>query len=462
MKLIKLHITTILFLLFTQIGLSQTHSCTHCNMVIKNKAFKAKIETKTGKTLHFDAIECLVNYLNSKNEKTFNKLYVTDYDQQRYINAENAFYLKSDAIKSPMGANLSAYGSLEEPTKKQEEKEGEIFTWLQLRERFVSSGLGATNHLHHHNANSYAPVGIMGDHLHPQGGLMVSLRYMNMNMDGNREGSDKISNDAIYENYMVAPQKMTMQMYMLGIMYAPSDNLTLMLMQNFISKNMDLTAQMTMDNGMPMLTDFSTSSSGIGDLKAGFLYGLISHEKFSLHSNFTLNIPIGDIENRDDTPMMVDAKLPYAMQLGSGTFDLTIGATLKGNFGDFSWGIQPLATIRTGENSQDYRFGNLFELNSWLGYGFSKTISSSLRLSGSTEGEIHNVDSDLNPMMVTTADTNNYGGELVRGALGLNVLLLKSKLVFSAEIVSPLYQNYNGVFMNEKLTLNGALKYTIL
>jgi len=457
-----INIITLVLLLCSQITLSQTNSCAHCNMIIKDDAFKAKIETESGNTLHLGAIECLVNYITPKDKNTFRSLYVTDYDQQQYINAKSAFYLKSDAIKSPMGANLSAYSTLEAATLKQKENDGEVFTWLQLRERFVSSGMGATNHTHHHSANSYAPVGVMGDHLHPKGGLMVSLRYMNMNMEGNREGSDKISDDAIYEKYMVAPQEMTMQMFMLGVMYAPSEKLTLILMQNYISKDMDLTMQMTMDNGMPMRTDFSTASSGMGDLKAGFLYGLISHEKFSLHSNFTLNIPVGDIENRDTTPMMVDAKLPYAMQLGSGTFDVTLGGTLKGNINDFTWGVQPLATIRTGENSEDYRFGNLYELNSWLGYGFSKTISTSLRISGSTEDEIHNADPELNPMMVTTADTNNYGGEIVRGALGVNVLLLKNKLVLSAEVVSPLYQNYNGIFMNEKTTMNAAIKYTIL
>ena len=65
-------------------------------------------------------------------------------------------------------------------------------------------------------------------------------------------------------------------------------------------------------------------------------------------------------------------------------------------------------------------------------------------------------------MMVTTADPSNYGGELVRGAIGVNIVLAKNKLIFGAEIGTPLYQNYNGIQMNETLNLNGCLKYTLL
>ncbi len=430
-------------------------------MDVKDDAFKARALTNSDKAFHFDAIECLVNYIKTKDAGNFKKLQVTDYKSGQYFNALNAYFVKSDAIRSPMGANLSAYSTAADAISVQKEESGEIYTWEELKERFVSSSFGATNHSHQHGANTYAPSGIMGDHLHPKGGWMVSLRYMNMAMDGNREGSDKISDEAIYERFLVAPQEMTMQMYMLGVMYAPSDKLTLMLMQNFAAKNMDLTARMMM-NGMPMLRDFSTSANGLGDMKTGILYGLLSKEKIDLHANLAFNIPIGDIENRDTTPMMPDAKLPYAMQLGSGTFDITLGGTLKGYVGDFTWGIQQLNTFRTGENSQEYRFGNIHELQSWMSYGISNSISTSIRLGGSSEGQIQGADPELNPMMVTTADPSNYGGELVRGAIGVNIVLAKNKLIFGAEIGTPLYQNYNGIQMNETLNLNGCLKYTLL
>ena len=149
------------------------------------------------------------------------------------------------------------------------------------------------------------------------------------------------------------------------------------------------------------------------------------------------------------------------MQLGSGTFDATLGLTYKGNTESWSWGIQQLNTFRTGKNSEGYRFGNLHELNSWLAYNISNSFSTSIRLSGSTLGKIKGEDADLNPMMVTTADKNNYGGEKVISALGINFLPLNSKLLIGIEAGIPLYQNYNGIFMDEEFVINTAIKYTI-
>lgn len=460
MRLIKITSILLLFLISNRLSYAQTVSCAHCKMDVTDDAFRAKAITKSDKTFYFDAIECLVNYIKTKDESTFKKLEVTDYIRKEYISAIDAVYLKSKAVPSPMGANLSAYRTLTDAISNQKGKDGEMYNWKQLKQRFLSSSFGATSHSGHHQPDAYAPIGIMGDHLHPKGGLMISLRYMNMAMDGNYEGSNKITDELVYDRFMVAPQEMTMQMYMLGLMYAPSGKLTLILMQNIVSKDMDLTARMMM-NGMPMLRDFSTSSKGLGDFKAGVLYGFVAREKIALHANVGFNIPIGNIKNRDATPMNPDAKLPYAMQLGTGTYDITLGGTLKGNLGDVSWGVQQLNTFRTGENSQEYRFGNLHELHSWLAYGFSNTLSTSIRISGSSEGNINGIDSELNTMMVTTADPTNYGGELLRGALGVNVLFAKSKLVLSVEIGTPLYQNYNGITMNEKLTVNSGLKYIL-
>ncbi|MEX0315354.1 MAG: nitrous oxide reductase accessory protein NosL [Allomuricauda sp.] len=462
MKHIKIVFTVFVCLIFTALSAQKYKQCAHCKMDVKNDKFKAKAIHNTGRTLHFDATECLVNYLKNKKESDFDQLLVTDYNTENYVSASTAYYLKNKSIPSPMGANLSAYSSENEAIAMKKRKEGDVMDWEALKERFVSSNFGVVGHSHHHHGpDAYAPNGIMGDHLHPKGGLMVSVRYMNMAMSGNREGSSEISDEDIYQRLMVAPQEMTMQMYMLGAMYGISDKLTVMLMQNIVKNDMDLTARMMMNN-MPMLRNFSTASSGLGDLKLGFLYGLVSNEKLSFHINSKFNIPIGDIENRDATPMMADAKLPYAMQLGTGTFDITLGGTLKCNVGDFSWGIQQLNTFRTGTNSENYRFGNLYVLNSWAGYALSNSIGVSARLSGSTEGEIKGADPELNPMMVTTADPDNYGGERIWGGVGVNIGLAKSKLVLGTEISFPLYQNFNGIFMDSDYTLSTCIKYTIL
>lgn len=442
---------------------AQNDQCVHCNMIIKDDLHRAKAVLSNGKTVHFGAIKCLMNYRKSKKETMFSALHVADYSNGEWIDAETATYLKSDKIKSPMGANLSAFKSEVVAHQFKKKKGGEIFDWETLKKKFQKQEFGV--HMHnHHRPDAHAPIGVMGDHLHHKGGVMVSIRYMHMNMEGNKSGTSSIANATIYNSYMVAPQKMNMNMYMLGVMYAPSNKLTLMLMQHYIKNDMDLTAMMMM-NGNTVFVDFSTASSGFGDLRAGGLYSLYNKHTTSLHLNGTINIPVGSIEQKDDTPMMQDAKLPYAMQLGSGTFDIILGATFKGNYEKTSWGVQPLFTFRTGENNQGYRFGNLHQINLWGAYMLTDWLSTSVRFLGTTQGKISGSDPALNPMMVTTADTNNYGGERLNSYLGLNIAFDESSTLkdfrIGVEAGLPMYENYKGIQMDEEITVNFGLKYTL-
>lgn len=466
MKTIKGTFILILCLFISNTWAQKIDQCVFCKMDIKDIKHMAIAENEN-KAESFDAIECLINYLKENDEGSFSSLKVADYTTGNLIEAKNAIYLKSKAIPSPMGANLSAFKNKEDAIKLKNEKGGELFTWIEIKDKFVNSKFGAIDHSHHdHNRpDLHAPIGVMGDHLHEKGGLMLSFRYMNMAMNGNKSGSDNISDDVIYNNYMVAPQDMIMNMYMLGVMYAPSNKLTITLMQNYIEKNMDLTAKMMLD-GMTMMQNFSTRTVGLGDLNIGTLYSIYDNHKTSLHLNGSLSIPIGDIENTDDTPMMNDIKLPYAMQLGSGTFDVTLGATFKGYFTKASFGTQFLSTLRTGKNSQDYRFGNIYQLNIWGAYKLFNNFSVSARFLSVSEGELIGVDNDLNPIMVTTADKNNYGSDKIKSFAGFNISFPETSsfknFIIGFEAGVPIYENYNGVQMDENLSITLGLKYNVL
>ncbi len=460
---------TILILLvfcsFNVVLAQKNKTCVNCNMYIKSNTHNAKAVTEKN-TLEFDAIECLVDYIQEHNNKTFTSFWVSNYTTGNFIKAENATYIISKAMPSPMGANLSAFKSAEDAQKIKEKKGGNLYSWEELQSFLLKKNNALIHNNHnHHSALNYAPVGVMGDHLHQKGGLMVSARYMNMAMSGNKSGTSTVDNASIYNNYMVAPQKMNMQMGMLGIMYAPSNTVTLMAMQNYVANNMDLQAQMMM-NGMTMNRDFSTSSNGLADLKLSGLIGVVNNNNRTFHVNTTLSIPVGSITKRDNTPMMQNAKLPYAMQLGSGTLDFTFGATYKENYTLFAWGSQLLSTIRTGENKEGYRLGNLHQLNIWGAYELASGIAFNLRVLGVLEDDISGADNDLNPMMVTTADTNNYGGEKIKSFIGFTFLFPQQSAFkdfrLSIEAGAPVYENYNGVQMNENLNVNFGLFYTIL
>ena len=461
MKKLTLVLSFTLSLFFSEI-FAQNTQCIHCNMTIKDKLHRAEA-TIEGKTFNYDAIECLINHIKTKNKTHISLLKVADFKTGELVNAKKATYLVSENIPSPMGANLSAFKNFKHASILKSKQGGILYNWESIKEKFENSSFGANTH-NHHMPDAHAPIGVMGDHLHSKGSFMVSFRYMDMTMKENKMGTNNISNTEIHNNYMVAPNEMEMKMQMLGFMYAPSDNITLMLMQNFIKKNMSSTAKMMM-GGMDMMEDFSTKSSGLGDMKLSALINLFNNHKTSLHINSSINIPVGEITAKDDTPMMNDAKLPYVMQLGSGTLDITLGTTYKENYANTSWGTQFLSIIRTGKNTENYRLGNIYQLNIWGAYNFKEYISFSGRILGVFQNKITGLDEDLNPMMVPAANINNYGGEKIKAFVGMNIAFPKESIFknirFGVEAGAPIYEYYNGIQMNENLTLNFGVKYSI-
>lgn len=130
-----------LIILFVVIGCSKNpepirygkDTCYYCKMAIVDRVHAAEIVTNKGKIYKYDAIECMVGFLNDfDNSKV--KLFLTNeyLVPEKLIDATKATFLISKKIKSPMGANLSAFKEVSSAKKTQEENGGDLYTWSQL------------------------------------------------------------------------------------------------------------------------------------------------------------------------------------------------------------------------------------------------------------------------------------------------------------------------------------------
>lgn len=112
--------------------------CHFCDMTVVDKTHASQYTTLKGKSYSFDAVECLVRKLNQDdNEAKMAFIQVSDYANPGNLTAaKTATYLVSKKIKSPMGANLSAFSDSETAKKAQSMHGGKIFTWQQIKEKF--------------------------------------------------------------------------------------------------------------------------------------------------------------------------------------------------------------------------------------------------------------------------------------------------------------------------------------
>ena len=168
--------------------------------------------------------------------------------------------------------------------------------------------------------DGHAPISVMGDHMHAMGEWMVSYRYMTMDMRGLLNGSNEVSKATATSNYSfgmmgnMLPKTMTMDMHMFGLMYAPSDKLTLMLMTNYIETSMTMANGMgveAMSMKMPVITtDVPGCRETVQNGDNGFLVELKSIEELAINMEKFIKDPNLVAEMGQKSYEMVCEKLP--------------------------------------------------------------------------------------------------------------------------------------------------------
>jgi len=115
--------------------------CDHCMMKIIQPQYGAEIVTKKGKAYKFDAIECMMGFVEDGKVAAgdIHSQYVTAYTAPKELMpAEEAFYLRSDNLPSPMGMFLTAFRSKEEARRFQADLEGDVYSWEELKNKFAT------------------------------------------------------------------------------------------------------------------------------------------------------------------------------------------------------------------------------------------------------------------------------------------------------------------------------------
>ena len=112
-------------------------TCDYCRMIITEKEYGGRIKTAKGKTLIFDATECMAAFVIKAMVKPaeIQSLWSVNFNQPgKMLNAKTACYLQSNSMMSPMSMNLSAYPSRAEAEKMREKHPGDLLNWAQVLE----------------------------------------------------------------------------------------------------------------------------------------------------------------------------------------------------------------------------------------------------------------------------------------------------------------------------------------
>jgi len=281
------------------------------------------------------------------------------------------------------------------------------------------------------------------------GGMwMTDYKSTQMYMGGLLDTTDKISGEdvvavgSIYADnrgYSMAPKDMSMDMHMFMFMYHDARFMA-MLMLHYMKNEMTMITSTGEQGNM--------STSGLGDTVATIEFPFKPlHAKYSVG----ISVPTGSItESGPMVGMVGDIRYPYAMQLGSGTYDVLLGAGIEQRKSKITYAANYQYVLRTGENSEGYTLGNKYTLDGLIRFHFSSAINGDLSLSFLEFDSISGRDKELarslcndSGCMSPTADYLNSGGRRADFKLGVKYESSQMSSV-AFDFSRPIYQNLTG------------------
>jgi copper chaperone NosL len=114
--------------------------CEFCRMTIVDQKFGGEVVTKKGKIFKFDAVECLVNYVDERveDESQLEFVLTNTFDKPgELLNASSCTYLISENMPSPMGMFINPFAQSSEAVKFKDQNTGSILNWEELRADFT-------------------------------------------------------------------------------------------------------------------------------------------------------------------------------------------------------------------------------------------------------------------------------------------------------------------------------------
>lgn len=110
--------------------------CAYCKMSIADPKFGAELVTAKGRVYKFDALECLVPYLE-EHPKDYSHVMAIAYDDPKKLHpVENMAFVISEEIRSPMGAWLLSFSAESEAEKYAQN--GKQYDWEGIKDYLLN------------------------------------------------------------------------------------------------------------------------------------------------------------------------------------------------------------------------------------------------------------------------------------------------------------------------------------
>lgn len=324
------------------------------------------------------------------------------------------------------------------------------------------------------HAGHQAPAGVMFSHVLPAAGdFMLAWRFGFTRQAGSLLRGTERAHDADVVQSACSPTSqcryvptyMNMKMHMVDLMYAPTANLTLMLMPQFMEMDMNLRELAGRPPAVPGVHEHTGigghASGSIGDTVVAGLFRLGVIGGGTLHAGLGLSVPTGKVDLELRRMFRIDGGLMhFDMQTGSGTWDLLPSLTWTFAGERVQGGAQISAVTRLeSRNASGYQLGDTLQASVWGSHGWSGGLAATLRGVYSLRDEISGDFAQFNARIGPMDYPQNQGGRAFDVGLGLSYTVPAGRLAghgLALEWTQPVYEHVLGVQLPRRGTLSAS------
>lgn len=121
--------------------------CAECGMIISQPKYASSFAYAESegrfKSLAFDDIGDMIGFMRSHADLIPAGTWVHDYESEEWIDADGAYFVDSDTIKSPMGHGIAAFATEAAANAFAAEVDGAVLDWNHLR---IEHAIAGHNH----------------------------------------------------------------------------------------------------------------------------------------------------------------------------------------------------------------------------------------------------------------------------------------------------------------------------
>lgn len=107
--------------------------CDRCGMIISEERFAAGLQLETGEYLKFDDTGEMIKYISSHPDLGILAWWVHDYESSEWIRGEEAYFVKSASLMTPMGTGIAVFQDKVKADRFASEHDGIIYNLDEIR-----------------------------------------------------------------------------------------------------------------------------------------------------------------------------------------------------------------------------------------------------------------------------------------------------------------------------------------